>query len=176
MRRLALALALIGFVVNPGVGCGPGEPEFHYGAAEMRAMVEGTWELGLRNPDGSTSTVVVTVKQGAGEKAAARRPLGLVRPAMACGSRSLVRDANACMDETVMPLDVTMVSKDSPYSGATLSGAFTIYSLILGPGQLYIYLGKLAVGGTVAPDGTVTGLSNYGVADVTLTSLTRIAK
>jgi hypothetical protein len=176
MRRLSLLLALVGFLVNPSVGCAPEDPEFNYGAAEMRTMVEGTWELGLRNADGSSSTVVVTVAQGAGEKTAAGRPFGLVRPAMACSSRSLVRDANACIDTTSMPLDVTLVSKDSGYSPASLSGSFTIHSLKLGPGQISIKLDNLSVSGRVGTDGTVTMLSAYGVAGVTLTSLTRTAK
>jgi len=65
MRRLALPLALLAFLLNPGIACGPSEsePGWTYGEVEMRAAVEGQWQLGLRASDGTPSDLTVQVSE-----------------------------------------------------------------------------------------------------------------
>ena len=50
---------------------------------------------------------------------AARRAVGarLVRAAHACGTRTLVKGAGACTDESEMPLAVTYVAGDATFAG-----------------------------------------------------------
>jgi hypothetical protein len=44
MRKLLWAVPIAAFFLNPGLAC-TDEPEFQYGAAEMRAAVEGDWSF-----------------------------------------------------------------------------------------------------------------------------------
>jgi len=41
MPKLMWIVPLAFFFLNPAVACGPAEPQFQYGASEMRAAVEG---------------------------------------------------------------------------------------------------------------------------------------
>jgi len=154
----ALVLA---FFLNPGFACGPADPEFQYGADEMRAAAEGTWFLSFL-PAGETEARQVTVKvtQSSKRVASLTSPgrSRLIRPAHACGSRTLLKSASACGDSTLMPLDVTFVDGDASLEKAEMSGLFVVDGLTFtntASGEISFKLGGYTVGGRITPDGTV---------------------
>jgi hypothetical protein len=115
MRKLMWLVPIAAFFLNPNLACSD-EPQFQYGATEMRAAVEGDWSLTITPAGGTAMPVTVHVEQAATAPGptAARRPLrGLVRAADACGTRTLVKGAGACTDATQMPLAVTYASGDA---------------------------------------------------------------
>jgi hypothetical protein len=142
------------FFLNPALACGD-EPEFRYGAAEMRAAVEGTWTL--TRGEGATQQLTVNIEQDTRtpQTAQAReaRVHGLIRTAHACGTRTLVKSAGACVDISQMPLKVTMVSGDPVFQDAALSGTFTIHSLVFVAGEVSLSVGAENVVFTLSADG-----------------------
>ncbi|HVU51488.1 MAG TPA: hypothetical protein VHL80_12420 [Polyangia bacterium] len=160
MRRLSWLLPVAFFFLNPGFACGPAEPRYSYDAAEMRAAVEGVWSFTI-TPQGAANTLQLTVKieQATAAPGAQARSSGrsLVRAAQACGSRTLVKSAGACLDSSVMPLAVTFVAGDASFSGAALSGTFIVDGVDFGPfnSRLALMLGDYSIDAQVAPDGTV---------------------
>jgi hypothetical protein len=148
MRRALWAIPIAVFFLNPSFACGPSDdaPQFHFDATEMRAAVEANWSFTIM-PEGAAGPIQVTVKveQAATAPAAqARAPRrSLVRAAHACGTRTLVKGAAACVDVSAMPLTVTFVSGDASFASAPLSGLFqimgaefnvqsTLFQLVLG--------------------------------------------
>ncbi len=156
MRRLIWLIPLAAFFLNPSFAC-TDEPQFQYGAEEMRAAVEGDWSFTI-TPDGGTATqITVHLAQSATAPAAtaSRAPSpGVLRAAYACGTRTLVKAAGACIDTSQMPLDVTYVSGASFTSG-TLSGEFTVWGLTFGVGDLNLVLGPYRVTARVNADGSL---------------------
>jgi hypothetical protein len=155
MRRLALSLAALAFFLNPGFACtGQDEPEFNYGEAEMKAAVEGTWVV-------TVGADQITVQVAEGHEAQpnqiqAARPGGhFIRSAHACGNRTFVASANACIDSTSMPLDVTFLSGPDSYRNAVLSGGLTVASTSFSFGYFGLRLGSLSIEAGILPDGTV---------------------
>jgi hypothetical protein len=181
MRRLAWIVPIACFLLDPSVACGPAEPQYQYGAAEMRAAVEGNWSFAI-TPEGGTTPIQLTVKIAQAAPGAQARASGraFVRAAHACGSRTLVRSAGACLDTSVMPLAVTFVSGDPSFSTAMLSGDFEVNGTVFDSGAvsaLELRLGAYVFRSGVAPDGALDdphigpGLS--GPAAGTLTIVTR---
>ena len=172
MRRLLLVIPIAMFFLNPNVAC-VDEPEFQYGAAEMRAAVEGDWSITI-SPDGGTATeVTVHIEQGTAASAATAQAPGraLVRAAHACGNRTLVKSAGACVDVSEMPLAVTYVSGDAAFSSATLRGNFAVHSLVFAIGELYLTLGSTQIHARVNADGTVASAELYSGGTVALNRL-----
>jgi hypothetical protein len=153
MKSLAWIAAAAFFFVSPGFACGPAEPEFQYGAAEMRAAVEGNWTMTV-TPDGEVAhTYSFRLVQQKAQTAAAGKPrAGLVRAAYACGTRTLVASASACVDVTEMPLAVVDVqyATNSPPT-ATLEVPGLVFAL----GWLSLSIDGHAVSADLLPDGTV---------------------
>lgn len=176
MRRLALLPALVAFILNPSACSQASDPEFQYGAEELRAAVEGTWDLTLTADSGATAALALTFKQGAAAGHARndqfRGPV-LLREAHACGTRTLIKSAAACVDATDMPLDVAFESGDTALDGATLwdeargasslAGNFRVYSLIFTQGELDLTLGDVRVTAQLRDDGTVTSAGLAGM-------------
>jgi hypothetical protein len=122
MRTSLLALALASAVAIPvlvldliGLFDDVGGPTWHYDDADMRAAVEGTWEM-TTVANGVHQKWTIEVRQ-AGEAARSERSSGLVRSAAACGSRSFVRSAHACESISGMPLEVAVQGRDQPAYG-----------------------------------------------------------
>jgi hypothetical protein len=183
MRRFALALALLTFFLNPGIACvSSDEPDFKYGEAEMKAAVEGTWLLTLRGTDGTVSETTLQIVQSGTAQAmmspsgSGSHRTGVIRAAAACGSRTFVKSAGACMDMSDMPLDVAFVSGDPRFQGAALSGSLRISSLIFTRGQLSLELADERLGATIAPDGVISSPYSTGPDRSTVESLVRTAK
>ena len=171
MRNLLWLVPVAAFFLNPALACSD-EPEFQYGAAEMRAAVEGDWSLTI-TPDGATAmqvTVHVAQAPTAAAATASRLPArALVRAAHACGSRTLIQAASACTDQTEMPLTVSYVGGDATFSTATMSGQFLVRSLTFVTGDLSLNLGDHHVVVEVNADGSLGAarLSPVGVGTVT---------
>jgi hypothetical protein len=159
MRRVLWILPLAAVFLNPALACGPAEPAYEYGAPEMRAAVAGTWSLSFTPDGGQPTNVTITVEQAAsapgGATTAAAPRAGLVRAAHACGARTLVRGAAACIDLTVMPLEVKFVSGDASLATAALSGTFTVYGMQFASGNLELVLGPYHVAAVLSPFGTI---------------------
>ncbi len=157
MRNLWWLVPLAVFFLNPSFACSD-EPQFQYGAAEMLAVVAGDWSLTI-TPDGVTTTqVTVHVDQaGTANDAGIARATGrgLVRAAYACGTRTLVKSAGACIDATQMPLVVTYVSGDTAFSTVAMSGSFLVPSLLFTGGDLTLTIGPYEILTQVNADGSL---------------------
>ncbi len=148
------------FFLNPSFGC-DGEPEFQYGAEEMRAAIEGTWNLTLSYSDGQQVVLTVAIAQDSGTPSAEATSDGhgeLIRPAAACGTRTLVKSASACASSTEMPLAVTFVSGDETFRTAAMRGNLVVHSLIFTQGQLGLEVGGSQISGTLSAAGETSGL------------------
>jgi hypothetical protein len=155
MRSLWWLVPVAVFFLDPSFGCSD-EPQFQYGAAEMRAAVAGDWSLTI-TPDGGTATqVTVHVDQAAAPATAARSAgRAVVRNAYACGGRTLVKSAGACADWSEMPLVVTYVSGDTAFSTVAMSGKFQVNGLLFGVGDLTLTIGPDQILTQVSADGSL---------------------
>ena len=148
MRLLVTAIALVAaLVLSPMSACD--RFEFHFGAAELRAAVEGTWQLTVphRQP------ITFELRQSATPEHASR---GWIRTAAACGDRSLVRNADACETFTTMPLDVAIVGglpRDTKARGQVIVSGGELVAA-----SLDLTVGAIAIGAEVSPQGVVTRL------------------
>jgi hypothetical protein len=177
MRRLAWLLPLAFFFLNPAFACGPSdEPEYHFGAPAMTFAVEGNWTFTI-TPEGGAApqTVTVRVEQassadgGATTAAAPRR--SLIRAAHACGGRTLVKSAAACIDFTTMPLAVSVVSGDPYFSRTTPTGTFLVYGYEFSQGTLFLTVGAYNLEIEVFPDrsfGNASVVPNGNLGSLTL--------
>lgn len=158
MPKLIWIIPLAFFFLNPAIGCSPPEPNFQYGAAEMRAAVQGDWSFTI-TPAGATATqVTLHIDQAAtgSDAGVARAPgRGVLRAAHACGTRTLVKSAGACIDDTVMPLALTFVSGDATLGGGPLSGRLFVNGLIFTTGDLSLTVGPYDIESMVGADGTL---------------------
>ena len=165
--------------MNPGLACGPPEPQYQFGAAEMRAAVEGAWSFTIAPQDGSAvQQVTVRLEEAAGAPELARRARApsrsLVRTASACGERTLVRSAGACVDWSTMPLAVSVLSGDPVFSGGIPAGTFRVYGLTFVFGDLEIDLGPYQILVQVDSSGGFTSAHlGPGGAPGSLTIVTR---
>jgi hypothetical protein len=126
---------------------------FDYGEPELRAAIEGTWRLTLPGHE----PIVMTIAE-------AKTPIqhssrGVVRSAAACGHRTLVRSAEACIDDTEMELAVTSEPASAPRWGRLTVAGTTFHAA-----GLELDLAEFDVYGEVAPDGSVSELRAYGLA------------
>jgi hypothetical protein len=138
---------------------------FQFGEPEMRAAVEGTWKLTLDHGRAATFTLR---EASAPTQHAAR---SLVRPAAACGHRTLVRSAEACMDLSEMTLEVKMIASTLPDEEPR--GRLLVAGLSFNGGELDLSLGGESIHARLAPDGTIRSIDGT----VTPTArLERIAK
>jgi hypothetical protein len=157
-KTLLLAVfGLTALIVNPFFGCEAAEVSYSYDAADMRIAIEGTWKLHVAGkPD-----VMLTIRQSAKAVQQHATRGTLVRSAAACGSRSLVRNAGACMDISEMPLDVEvagMTTKKPP------TGTFMVPAVYFDIGLLHIELDDLEVSAHITPTGTVEQASVDGTS------------
>ncbi len=157
MRKLLWIAPIAFFFVNPSVGCGSDDPQFQYGAAEMRTAVEGEWSFIITPSGGSPAQVTVNISQATavgGSTASASNRM-FVRAAYACGTRTLVNSAGACIDVSEMPLTVSYVSGDASFSDAMMSGRFRVASLIFLSGDLELTVGPYQILLQVNADGSL---------------------
>jgi enamine deaminase RidA (YjgF/YER057c/UK114 family) len=178
MRKIAVAFGVLMFLLNPNLACDDGGPQFQYGEAEMRAAVEGSWLVTFTASDGTSTQVTLRIEEGTGAQTSFESP-GLVRSAYACGSRTFVKSAAACLDVSLMPLGVAVVAGDGAYASATWSGSFVVGSTVFVSGQLGLSFGNLYLQANVLPDGSVASAylnraSDSAPTDLPTVSLTRL--
>jgi hypothetical protein len=161
MTKLIWIVPLGFFLLNPAVACGPAESQFQYGAVEMRAAVEGDWSFTITPDRGTATQITLHIDEAAtaADGGVARAPgRGLLRAAYACGTRTLVKSAGACIDATQMPLALTFVSGDATLGGGHLSGMLTVGGLIfttVSDGALSLTIGPYDIESMLGPDGTL---------------------
>ncbi|HTA19176.1 MAG TPA: hypothetical protein VK989_07770 [Polyangia bacterium] len=158
MRRALWLVPVAIFFLNPGFACGPPEPQYQYGAAEMRAAVEGSWSFTLTPiTAGASKTVTLRIAQSTTAPAQEARAPGraFVRAAYACGNRTLVASASACVDSSSMPLAITFVSGDASLTNGPFSGMFIIESTTFVDGRLDLTVGSYQLSMQVRADGTI---------------------
>ena len=172
MHRLALSLAVLGFFINPGLACSPSDSGYQFGEAEMRAAVEGTWQLSFVADGGAISSLTVQIREssekldsGTALRSDRRRTAGFIRAAAACGSRTFLRSAGACADMSEMPLDVSYVAGDVTYQGVPMGGIFRTSGTTFGGGGLeFGCTNGFTVNASILPDGTVFSTDSSVVA------------
>jgi len=168
MRRLILSISLLAFFVNPGFACSTGDEDFHFGEAEMRSSVEGTWQITSTGDGSAAWALTVQIRESGGKLdggtalRAGASTRGFIRAAAACAERTLVRSAGACMDTSKMPLEVAYISGDSSYQSAPMSGMLSVYTTSFGQGFLWLSLGNVALTVTIKADGEVLSASASG--------------
>jgi hypothetical protein len=154
MRNLLWLVPVAVFFLNPNLACSD-EPQYQYGAAEMRAAVEGDWTLTLALESGEVP-VTVHVEQALTAPTASARPApGLLRAAHACGTRTLIKGAGACTDQTEMPLTVTYLSGNAAFTGVPMSGTFRVGGLVFARGDLSLTIGAYQLQMGVNADGSL---------------------
>jgi hypothetical protein len=82
----------------------------------------------------------------------------LIRSAHACGGRTLLKSASACIDSTHMPLDVAFVGGDASFATAAMSGSFTVLSTTFTDAavtSISFQLGGYTVAGQITPAGMI---------------------
>lgn len=160
-------------VLNPvfGVFAGPS-----FGAEELRAAVEGTWRLTVQAEDGTARAVTFRLAQGSEVEGGHASAHALVRPAAACGRRTLVKSAGACLDETRMPLEVTRIADGGERRQAD-AGEVTVIGTRFDRAELRVRVAEIQVSASVTPAGEVQRVSSAGDARRELAStLVRIAR
>ena len=154
MRKLLWLVPVAFFFLNPAIACSD-DPDFQYGAPEMRAAVEGDWSFTITPDNGSAVALTVHIQQGVAFSTAARNSgRSFVRAAYACGTRTLVKSAGACVDSTQMPLGVTFVTGDTTFALLALNGTFTVNGLTFVSGDLDLVLGPYQIKVQVNADGS----------------------
>jgi hypothetical protein len=116
--------------------------------------------------------VTFTLAQGSAvrQEHAART---LVRAADACGGRSLVKPAGACLDTTTMPLEVRLAAAGAaPPVGA---GELYVFGTQFRNGQLELEVGDIHVKAVVTPLGVIDQLSSYRGHSELRSRLARVA-
>jgi hypothetical protein len=170
MRKSAWLIPVVVFFLNPGFACSD-EPQFQYGDAEMRAAVGGDWSFTITPAGGAATEVTVHVDQAVtapGTTAAAAPARSAIRAANACGTRTLVKGAAACVDSSQMPLTVTFVAGDDAFQSAALSGELTVFGLAFATGNLNLTLGAYQVMATVNADGSLANAHLVPAGTVTI--------
>lgn len=154
MRKLLWLVPVAFFFLNPAIACSD-DPDFQYGAPEMSAAVAGDWSFTITPDNGSATALTVHIEQAAASATAARAGgRSFVRAAHACGTRTLVKSAGACVDSSQMPLTVTFVTGDAAFATAALNGIFTVYGLTFVSGDLDVVLGPYQIKVQVNADGS----------------------
>ena len=138
------ALGLAALILNPFYACNPLAPDFTYSAKDMKAAVEGTWTLTVENESYSFH-----IEQSAHDPMQKQSSRSLMPTAHACGTRSFVATASACIDFSRMPVIVDL-------TGKTTDGVFMIEGTTFREGRLIIEVAGHQIEATVAPDGTAT--------------------
>jgi len=162
---VAVAAALVVLIIDP-----IGFWEFHFGAADLRSAVEGTWSLKVTDRDGVDHHWRLSIAQASHDLQRSDR--GWIAPAAACGNRSLIRNAEACEDLTEMPLEIVALDAGAP----AFTGSLRVFGLDFETGALELSLdgpldGELSA--TVMPDGKITRMSTSN--QLSAATLVRIA-
>lgn len=125
MRAFAYLVGGAALILNPLFAC---EGGYAFGMKEVRAALDGTW-VATWTADGEQHALAFRIEPAAAHRTRA----GLVGSASACGSRTLVTSASACVDDTNVP--VVLIALD----GSTiLPGTFNVGGFSFEQGELRV--------------------------------------
>jgi hypothetical protein len=165
-------LGLSVFLFNPAA-C---EPDFDYGAEEMTAAVEGTWRVSVQPTSGPAYDFTLRLQQAsavarAGGDAA---PSLVGRTALACGKRTLIKGAGACLTATEMPLAGQVLEGPDALKTAPVNGILTVLSRTFTNAALGFEVGSYVVNGRLSSTGEASHLQASNPGDtVTMIRLSR---
>ena len=110
--KLSFLIGFAVFALDPSYGCR--KDTFHYGEAEMRAAVEGTWRLSMpESYDAPARTYTFRITAATASQHGERSfGIPFISSAHACGDRTLVRSASACEPRSLMPLELANIAGD----------------------------------------------------------------
>lgn len=157
---VAVTLGIAALILNPWFGATSG---FDYGAPEMRAAIEGTWRLTLTPNGEPRREITFRIAQGAAASQPHASSHALVRAAAACGHRSLVRTAGACLDVSDMPLEITVLARGTPEGNVT-RGEFRVMATRFVAGYLDAHIADLLISASVTPTGQAEEVTVHSVA------------
>lgn len=158
VRKLVMvAIGLAVLVLTPYFLYSGDDPdvEFQFGEAEMRAAVEGTWIVKLTPKQGPARSILFTVEQW-GPTAHSSRERGWIRSAAACGRRSFIKRAEACVDISNMELKLVAIGDAR---SSTLSGRFHVFGKRFDRGGLHLDIDGSRIEATIAARGEVLDIS-----------------
>ncbi len=172
-KLVAVVLGLAAMILNPFVACSALDEDYTFGATEMRAAVEGTWTVEVpASGEAPALAYTVTVAQARGAARRTSAGASLVAPATACGNRSLVAEAAACIDTTDMPLEVNIVT--GPSAGPS-HGTLMVAGLSFVSGNLGLTVDGKTISATLSREGIATGVNITIDGDTRPAVLTRTA-
>jgi hypothetical protein len=141
--------------------------KYNFDEADMRAAVEGTWRVKVRD---DTITLGIT-QGGAADRYSSR---GWIPTAAACGQRTLIRSASACVDETRMPLHVTVLaSKTGQWH--TARGELSITSMSFTRAGLELEVAGMHVEAEITRDGAVADIDAVDGGHPATVALVRVS-
>jgi hypothetical protein len=150
MRGLSLSLLFIAaLVLNPFFACGT---SFSFSLADVERALAGTWHAKVTK-NGETTSVSFRIEAGvdANKQSRARH---LVRPAAACGKRTLVKSAAACKDVTNVPL--VLIALDD---GRKMKGELSITGTRFERALARFDLGNASLDAQISSSGDATAFS-----------------
>jgi hypothetical protein len=113
IRKLVLGTVLFAILaVNPMFGCFA--VHFDYSEADMKKAIEGQWKLTIDHRE-----LEMSVREAKSVKRHASN--GIVNSAAACGTRSFMNTAEACIDASSMDVEIVI-------AGVTSHGTFRVFS------------------------------------------------
>ncbi len=125
-KRSAVLVGVAFFFLNPNFGCGGDEDPYEYGVEEMEAAAAGRWKI-------SGEGVALTINLRSATPPKMAHASSWIRAAHACGQRTFIRPAAACVDTGQLYIEGEVV-EGAP--GVKVTGYFTILSASLSPGSL----------------------------------------
>jgi hypothetical protein len=126
---------------------------YQFGESQMRSAIEGTWTLEVTQAGATTRSLSFTIEQASAPTHSSREGTWL-RSAAACGRRSFIRNAEACMDTSEMQLKLVAVG-----GGKLGSGLLRVDGKSFRRGYLDLDLSDLSVHAVVSSAGEVTEAS-----------------
>ena len=136
MRGRAVKFLALGVIwaVNPTYLGGCSAETYSFGEPEMLELMSVINEEGWTiETDDGVFELSFDVHQASEPQASARSTLGWMATAQACGSRSFVAEAGACIDDTSMALEGTVTITDT----SMLLGSTTLRFINLSPRPLF---------------------------------------
>lgn len=123
IRTIVLGTVLLAILaLNPMFGCFA--THFDYSEADMKKAIEGRWKLTIDRRE-----LEMTVRETKSVQRHASN--GLVNSAAACGTRSFVNTAEACIDASSMDVDVAI-------AGVINHGTFRVFGTTFERGNLEV--------------------------------------
>lgn len=175
IKSLAGAVFLFALVVNPAYfGCGPTESEPNFGEAEMLQSLDaanetGTWDFEV---DGVSYELTLSLMQVVGEDViAVRHPQSMfASTAHACGSRSFLMSASACVTVTTLQVEGELTLRrvedgvaTELVSNAAVSGDLTAYGETLRDVSMNLVFGDARTVSLSAEDARTFVLTAFSV-------------